>query len=37
LRHGSTLLEELQRTDGLRVVGAEYCLESGTVEFHEGG
>jgi carbonic anhydrase len=35
LRHGSELLEELIQTDGLRVVGAEYSLETGAVEFLE--
>jgi carbonic anhydrase len=35
LRHGSELLEQLIRTDGLRVVGAEYSLESGVVEFFD--
>jgi len=33
LRHGSRLLEGLIRNDGLMVVGAEYALESGVVEF----
>src|SRR5262245_19694808 len=33
LRHGSPLLEELINTDGLVVVGAEYSLETGVVEF----
>jgi len=33
LRHGSEVLEELIRNDGLRVVGAEYSLETGVVEF----
>lgn len=33
LRHGSELLEQLIRTDGLRVVGAEYSLETGHVAF----
>jgi carbonic anhydrase len=32
LRHGSEVLEQLIRTDGLRVVGAEYSLETGVVE-----
>jgi carbonic anhydrase len=32
LRHGSTLLEELVRTDGLLVVGAEYELATGRVD-----
>ena len=33
LRHGSDVLEQLIRRDGLRVVGAEYALETGIVEF----
>ena len=33
LRHGSEVLEQLIRDDGLIVVGAEYSLESGVVEF----
>ncbi len=36
LRHGSELIEELIRRDGLMVVGAEYSLETGGVEFFEG-
>ncbi len=36
LRHGSAILEELIRNDGLRVVGAEYSLETGLVDFFEG-
>jgi len=36
LRHGSELIERLVREDGLLVVGAEYSLESGVVEFFEG-
>jgi carbonic anhydrase len=35
LRHGSQVLEELIQRDGLLVVGAEYSLESGVVEFFE--
>jgi carbonic anhydrase len=35
LRHGSPLLEKLIQDEGLRVVGAEYCLETGVVEFFE--
>jgi carbonic anhydrase len=35
LRHGSQLLEVLIQRDGLRVVGAEYSLESGVVTFFE--
>ncbi|HYK11545.1 MAG TPA: carbonic anhydrase [Gemmatimonadales bacterium] len=33
LRHGSRLLEGLIKNDGLMVVGAEYALETGAVEF----
>lgn len=33
LRHGSELLERLSLDDGLRVVGAEYSLETGVVTF----
>jgi carbonic anhydrase len=33
LRHGSEILEQLIRHEGLLVVGAEYSLESGVVEF----
>jgi carbonic anhydrase len=36
LRHGSQILEELILKDGLMVVGAEYSLETGVVEFFEG-
>jgi carbonic anhydrase len=36
LMHGSPLLEKLIAEDGLVVVGAEYCLETGIVEFFEG-
>ena len=36
LRHGSDLLERLIQTDGLLVVGAEYSLETGLVDFFEG-
>jgi carbonic anhydrase len=36
LRHGSEILEQLIERDGLLVVGAEYSLESGIVEFFEG-
>jgi carbonic anhydrase len=35
LRHGSALLEELILRDGLCVVGAEYSLDSGRVEFFD--
>ena len=33
LRRGSEILEQLVRTDGLVIVGAEYSLESGVVDF----
>lgn len=33
LRHGSQVLEQLVRDDGLVIVGAEYSLETGEVEF----
>jgi carbonic anhydrase len=36
LRHGSELLEQLIRKDGLLVVGAEYSLETGVVTFFDG-
>lgn len=36
LRHGSELLEQLIRNEGLLVVGAEYSLESGVVTFFDG-
>jgi carbonic anhydrase len=35
LRHGSEVLEELAASSGLRIVGAEYSLETGLVEFHD--
>jgi carbonic anhydrase len=35
LRHGSELLESLVRETGLLIVGAEYSLETGVVEFFE--
>ncbi len=33
LQTGSKTLERLASTEGLRIVGAEYCLASGVVEF----
>ena len=36
LRHGSRILEQLIREHGLRVVGAEYSLETGVVDFFDG-
>jgi carbonic anhydrase len=35
LRHGSALLEQLIQRDGLAVVGAEYSLETGVVDFFD--
>jgi carbonic anhydrase len=36
LRHGSEVLEQLVQNQGLAVVGAEYSLETGVVEFFDG-
>jgi len=36
LRHGSDVLEQLIENNGLVVVGAEYDLETGIVEFFDG-
>jgi carbonic anhydrase len=36
LRHGSAVLEQLIERDGLLVVGAEYSLETGFVDFFDG-
>ncbi len=36
LRHGSEILEELIEREGLAIVGAEYSLDTGRVEFFEG-
>jgi carbonic anhydrase len=36
LRHGSELLERLIQREGLLVVGAEYSLETGLVDFFDG-
>jgi len=36
LRHGSEVLERLIREEGLIVVGAEYSLETGLVDFFDG-
>jgi carbonic anhydrase len=36
LRHGSALLERLIRNGNLLVVGAEYSLETGEVDFFDG-
>ena len=36
LRHGSEVLERLVARSGLLIVGAEYCLETGVVDFFDG-
>jgi carbonic anhydrase len=36
LRHGSEILEQLIAGDGLLVIGAEYSLETGSVDFFDG-
>jgi carbonic anhydrase len=36
LRHGSEIIEKLIESDGLLVVGAEYSLETGIVDFFDG-
>lgn len=36
LRHGSQVLEELIRNEGLLVVAAEYSLDTGVVDFFDG-
>jgi carbonic anhydrase len=36
LRHGSDVLEQLIQRDRLRVVGAEYSLDTGVVDFFDG-
>ena len=36
LRHGSDILEEQIQKHGLLVVGAEYALETGVVDFFDG-
>jgi carbonic anhydrase len=36
LRHGSEILERLVERDGLLIVGAEYSLETGVVDFFDG-
>ena len=35
LRHGSAVIEQLVQRDGLLVVGAEYSLETGLVDFFD--
>ena len=36
LRHGSEILERLVAREGLLIVGAEYSLETGVVDFFDG-
>jgi carbonic anhydrase len=36
LRHGSEILEQLVQDHGVMIVGAEYSLETGVVEFFDG-
>jgi len=36
LRHGSEILEQLIEREGLLIVGAEYSLETGVVDFFDG-
>ena len=36
LRHGSDVLESLIKNDGLLVVGSEYSLDTGVVDFFDG-
>lgn len=36
LRHGSEVLEQLIQNEGLVIVGAEYSLETGVVDFFDG-
>lgn len=36
LRRGSTIIENLERDDDLAIVGAEYSLETGLVDFFDG-
>jgi carbonic anhydrase len=36
MRHGSEIIEGLERDDGLIIVGAEYSLDTGLVDFFDG-
>ena len=36
LRHGSEIIENLIQNDGLMIVGAEYSLDTGQVDFFDG-
>jgi carbonic anhydrase len=37
LRHGSAIIEQMIDTGGLMIVGAEYSLETGLVDFFDAG
>ena len=37
LRHGSQILEQLIQSDGLMIVGAEYSVATGVVDFFADG
>ena len=37
MRHGSEIIEKLVQEDGMMVVGAEYSLDTGLVEFFDAG
>ena len=37
LRHGSEILERLEAREGLLIVGGEYSLDTGEVDFFDGG
>jgi len=36
LQHGSEILEQLVKKDGLIILGAEYSLDTGIVDFFDG-
>ena len=36
LRHGSAIIEQMIDQGGLMIVGAEYSLETGIVDFFDG-
>lgn len=36
MRNGSEILEDLEREEGLMIIGAEYSLETGVVDFFDG-
>jgi carbonic anhydrase len=35
IRAGSEILAQMLRTDGLMIVGARYCLDTGVVDFFD--